>query len=306
MLIKTWRDPYDSGFNTTNPKEIELNKGLTVLVGCNGAGKTTLLMNIKEHCKNSKIPCHFYNNLRDGGHHMDSMISGMADLPCDNMSLAASMWTASEGEAIKLNIGRQSTMYKEFLSTGYFKNRSYRFSKLFSDKKEDKSTETNMRVLLFDATDSGLSIDNICEIKVLFESILADAGESGLELYIIISANEYELCREADCFDVNKGRYIRFKDYEDYRKFILTSRRNKEKRIEKQIAWREKRLDKEKEQYRNLKAKNEAKIAEIKNQGEDNLNWRDRDRISNLEREITEFVRQARFLSEADVKEMEG
>lgn len=31
--FKTWRDPYDSGFSTCRRKEIEINPGVTVLVG---------------------------------------------------------------------------------------------------------------------------------------------------------------------------------------------------------------------------------------------------------------------------------
>ena len=67
MKIKTWRDPYDSGFTPTKAKEIELNTGLTVLVGCNGAGKSTLLRNIWNECKKYHIPCLVYDNLHDGG-----------------------------------------------------------------------------------------------------------------------------------------------------------------------------------------------------------------------------------------------
>ena len=302
MLIKTWRDPYDSGFNTTNPKEIEINEGLTVLVGCNGAGKTTLLMNIQDHCKKNKIPCHFYNNLQDGGNQLGSMISGCGDLPCDNLGLAVSMWTASEGEAIKLNIGRQSTMYKEFFDTGHFKNRSYRFSKLLSEDKGDDTVETKQRVLLFDATDSGLSIDNICDLKELFNTIIEDARAHEVELYIIISANEYELCRQENCFDVNKGKYIRFAGYEDYRAFILKSRKNKEKRIEKQIVWREKRLAKEMEQYKQLKSQTDAKIADIKSKcTDDKLSWGDRSRIESLERGLNDFIRRCKFLTEEHI-----
>ena len=48
LTIKTWRDPYDSGFSPTKPTSIQIETGLSVLVGCNGAGKTTLLQNIKE------------------------------------------------------------------------------------------------------------------------------------------------------------------------------------------------------------------------------------------------------------------
>ena len=41
--IKTWRDPYCEGWSICRPRQIELQLGLTVLVGCNGAGKTTFL-----------------------------------------------------------------------------------------------------------------------------------------------------------------------------------------------------------------------------------------------------------------------
>lgn len=34
-IIKTWRDPYDAGFSTCRKKQIEIQQGLTVLVGCN-------------------------------------------------------------------------------------------------------------------------------------------------------------------------------------------------------------------------------------------------------------------------------
>ena len=62
--------------------------------------------------------------------------------------------------------------------------------------------------------------------------ILKDAKKIGVKLFIVITANEYELCRRNKCFDVNSGEYIEFKDYEDYRKFILKSREKKDKRYE--------------------------------------------------------------------------
>ena len=52
----------------------------------------------------------------------------------------------------------------------------------------------------------------------------------GNEIYIVISAIEYELCRGEQCFDVYNGKYITFKDYEDYREFILKNREWKENR----------------------------------------------------------------------------
>ena len=65
--IKTWRDPYGEGFNICKKREIEIEPGLTVLVGCNGAGKTTMLHNVAEELKNENIPVFQFDNTRDGG-----------------------------------------------------------------------------------------------------------------------------------------------------------------------------------------------------------------------------------------------
>ncbi len=294
MKIKTWRDPYDSGFSLTRPTEIEINPGLTVLVGCNGAGKTTLLHNIQEEMKSQKIPCHKYDNLHDGGYGdiISSVLGGYkSEYITDNMGLAVNMWTASEGECIKLNLGRQSSLYKEFFTSGYYKNRSYQLSTIF-DKTEEEIV-TKQRVLLFDAVDSGLSVDSIIEIKNLFELILKDAEKLGIELYLIISANEYELCRESQCFNVNAGKYLTFTDYEDYRNFIIKSRIKKEKRIEKQALFYQKRREKQQKEYDTLKAKNNAKIEKIRDQYKDkeipySQNWK----IRELEREIEDLARE--------------
>jgi hypothetical protein len=85
------------------------------------------------------------------------------------------------------------------------------------------------RWILLDAIDSGLSIDNIVDIKEdLFKTILE--YNCGNEIYIIVVANEYEMARNEQCFDVYNGKYITFKDYEDYRQFVLDSKELKEKR----------------------------------------------------------------------------
>lgn len=255
ITIKTWRDPYDAGFTPTKPKNVSFEPGLTVLVGCNGAGKSTLLLNIKEQAKEQNLPCHMYNNLNDGGNHLGEILGGYGE-DSDDLGLGISLYTASEGEEIKGNIGRQSLLYKEFLKTGHYKNRNYRMSRIFAEDKDD-TVNTNIRILLFDAVDSGLSVDAIIEVKALFDTLLIDAAKMGLELYLIIAANEYELARESQCFDVNGGKPVRFANYEEYRAFIINNRKLKEVRIDKAIKWRENRRQKE--------------IARLKNQYEKRL-----------------------------------
>lgn len=283
IQIKTWRDPYDSGFSPTRPTSINIEEGLTVLVGCNGAGKTTLLHNIKEEMKKQNIPCNLYDNLKDGG--SNSLSEAFY---CEDISLGASLWTASEGEAIKINFGRGSSKIKGFLKDGFYDSRSNRFARLFSDKTEIKEIG-NQRVLLFDAVDSGLSVDSIVEVKSVFDLIIEDAKQLGVEIYIVISANEYELARNSNCFDVNEGKYINFKDYEDYRKFIIKSREKKEKRIEKQKIWFDNKKKKEEEALAKRKAKYDPLIQEIKDKAASEnreLTWREQSQIRDYERKI--------------------
>ena len=79
------------------------------------------------------------------------------------------------------------------------------------------------RWIFLDAIDSGLSVDNIVDVKeYLFNTILK--CNYGNEIYIIVSANEYEMARGEQCFDVYNGKYITFNNYEEYRQFVIESK----------------------------------------------------------------------------------
>lgn len=232
--IATWRDPYGDGFYTCRPKKINLNSGLTVLVGCNGAGKTTLLNNIKQELKGNSVPVLSFNNLTDGGSHGLSLAAYNED-----WSALATMTCSSEGETIGINISRWIQGVRSFIANGFYcaNTREERFMDIFRD--QDKLTEERKllgeheeRWILLDAADSGYSIDNVLDLKDVFNLIIKDAKAFNKEVYIIISANEYELANGEQCFDVNSGKYITFEDYEDYKKFILKSREKKNRRYE--------------------------------------------------------------------------
>lgn len=225
--IKTWRNPYDEGFSTCRRKEVEFKPGLTVLVGCNGSGKSTMLKNIKEELHKKKIPMFFYNNEHDGGSNSigESIFSG-------NVSFAATAWTSSEGENIFLNLSKIASKWRDFILTGKVNDLSTKFAKSFREACEidDKKITSKKRFILLDAMDSGYSIDNVIEMKKLFDLVLEDSEKMGMETYIIISSNEYELACDTDCFDVTEGKYINFSSYEDFKKFILHTRKKKDKR----------------------------------------------------------------------------
>ena len=181
--------------------EIEVKPGVTVLVGCNGAGKTTLITQMMESLKERKIMAIMYDSLQDGG---DRALSAAGYN--ENFKLMAKLMQSSEGENIVNNVG-------EFAG---------RLGKMI--RQQPDSSEI---WVFFDAIDSGMSIDNIVDVKDFFNLVLQEKGKT---VYIIASANEYELARGEQCFDVRNGEYVTFSDYEDFRTFILKSREIKKER----------------------------------------------------------------------------
>lgn len=193
-------------FKLYNRKNFTIQSGLTVLTGCNGAGKTTLLQHIETELKENGTPVFYFDNYHEGG----SKAASKA-LFFNQTNLAATLFCSSEGERISKNIEQIAVQIGNFVR----KNQ---------DKKEIW--------LLFDAVDSGYSIDNIVELKTdLFQTIIQDCKKRNIEVYIVISANSYEMTSGEQCLDVWSGKYITFKDYEDYKSYILKTRKRKNNRV---------------------------------------------------------------------------
>lgn len=205
------RDFYDEEI-LYKKKKITLKPGITILVGCNGVGKTTLLRQIKKQLEKENENIISFDNLRDGGSKARDKYAFYGQ-----MEKVATSMCSSEGENIVLNLGT-------------FANEIGRFVRNFKN-------DNNDIWILCDAIDSGLSVDNIIDVKeYLFKTIIDDNKTKNV--YIVVSANEYELARGEKCFDVYNGKYIKFKDYEEYRTFILKSKEEKNIRIDKGIEKR--------------------------------------------------------------------
>lgn len=179
-------------------KHAKFKPGVTVLVGCNGAGKTTLIRQIREFVRNNdEVLLMEYNNWEDGQRKtmQDNLLSGnLKELACQAMS--------SEGENIIINIENLAT------KIGFNMSRY----------KEDSGYKKY--IILFDAIDSGLSIDHMVYLKNFFNEVIKDSPEDK-PVYIVLSTNSYEFARDMPCYDIMEGKYITFKDYEEYREFIL-------------------------------------------------------------------------------------
>lgn len=214
-VFKLKKDPYGYGFNIYKKSHIEINQGVTILVGCNGIGKTTFLYEINDILKEHDIPCIVYDNFNDGGKESISESLFYGDLEFVSKAIQS-----SEGESIILNINKLVFKFGQFVKTGTLYDTEYKNKEVVSE-----------RWILLDAVDSGLSVDNVVDIKEkLFKTILE--YNLGNEIYIVISANEYEMVRNEQCFDVYNGKYVTFKDYDDYRNMILESKKWKEERVQ--------------------------------------------------------------------------
>ena len=204
---KLHKDPYNTEETLfTGKLNRSIEPGLTVLVGCNGSGKTTLLNAIKsKYLREDGFKVFHWDGL------VDKRFAKDRSLHAQNFSLLASLAFSSEGEEIGLNIGVLANQIGNFVRR--------------NDNKDI--------IILLDGLDSGLSIDNIVEVKGFFkELIIPDIEKSGHKCYIICSANEYELTRGERCIDARSGKEMQFANYDEYRNYILHSRKKKDKRVQ--------------------------------------------------------------------------
>ena len=193
------RTPYEEKQKLYKQSSITIEEGITVLVGCNGCGKSTLLKTIKKCLEDDNTPHLSYDNLYEG-----TTIAKDRALMNGDINYLASAMISSEGETIKLNLANLA--------------RNLGYNILNKHKKAEEFW------VLLDAVDSGFSIDNVIELKEeLLKFILSNKPDT-MKLYILISANEYELVSGEQCFDVYEGKYRTFKSYNSFKNFILRSR----------------------------------------------------------------------------------
>lgn len=179
----------------------KLKPGVTVLVGCNGAGKTESLREIRDECEEKKIPFYLLDNYSGGAKDTADRIVHFHQY---DEKYIYGLTFGSEGGRLKFNL---------FVLAREIGN----FVKEHQDAKKI--------VIAFDAIDSGLSIDNIIEVKELLHCIADDLGDKG---YILVTANTYEMVSNETCINVQTNHISKYESYEDYREFVLKSRQHKD------------------------------------------------------------------------------
>ncbi len=203
LKVKLVRKYYDNHI-FFKKSEVEFQPGTTVLVGCNGYGKSTMLECIKAQCRTDDI---FFIEFESvGDRHRDRSAAGFYG----DIDFLASSFCSSEGEKITMSLSKFAGSLGNFVR---------------------KHSDEKILVVTMDALDSGYSIDNVVEAKeLLFKTVLKDCESKGIELYIFVTANAYELVNGEKCFDPIKGEYVTFENYEQYKKFVLGTRKIKDRR----------------------------------------------------------------------------
>lgn len=215
--------------------QVTIEPGVTVLVGCNGAGKSTLIYAMQQELKKHKINFVDYDNTKSGGNTAAQYAMDFGDI---DGSLARCF--SSEGENININLTRVVGHMVEYVRTGDY-HKKHDFARAFAEALgEPIEYDTgNERWIFLDGIDSGYSIDNLVDLKQLFGAILLDCANNGLDPYIIVAANAYELCRGSEscegirCLSVQDCKYVDIPDYDSYRQLILKTRKWKDNEIDK-------------------------------------------------------------------------
>ena len=195
---------------------LELKPGITNLVGCNGYGKSTLLYTIKRWAEQNNIPVFHWNDRMNG---QEKLIDHtLRQGGRKNTETAASLMLSSEGEGIEIAFSYMADLIFEVLNKAL-------------------STKQNDVILLFDAIDSGASINTIRSFKNIFNILLSRTKEKNVNLYIVSTSNTYEMTIGTNNMDTCKLQYIpEFFSYEKFSDFILKTFEIKQNR--KKIHYR--------------------------------------------------------------------
>jgi archaellum biogenesis ATPase FlaH len=187
---------------------LNIEPGFTALVGCNGYGKSTLLHIIEDYCADNAI-AHYVFDARTIKDKLRYQMECNPYMGIEGIAQSLAHNHESEGEYI-------------YSSLGYFASEMGAVVREAKDK----------CFILIDSLDSGLSIDMIETIKDFFlETVLAEENvPRGVEMYVVVTANSYELAKDTTCIDVRSGSSLLFDDYEDYVDFVRGSAVSKMKR----------------------------------------------------------------------------
>ncbi len=224
------KKPYDTQMFAKSKLELNENT-ISCFVGCNGSGKTTIIDFIIDKLRHDgarEIKVSAYQNLEN------AFKESFGDVKDDHKDTSKDLYVifnknsefaSSQEDYFKM----KATVC--FSSTG--EGLMHRFGRVLAVLGSEIRNENNKGkslFIFFDDCDAGTSIDMINDITSVFNLITTDCIKNNITYYIVVTANSYELCKDVDCISVHDFKHLKFDSYESYRKFVLRSRKKKNKR----------------------------------------------------------------------------
>lgn len=204
-----------------------LENNIYVFTGCNGIGKSTLIFQITED--RSTALKHFAYNLLNDYNGYNSFVNHFTDDKPNNDSDVYYLSINKKSNAQGINPNPFFKISKQFKSSG---------EQLIHDMlpcleivdKELKRLKNKTLYLFLDDLDVGTSLDVILEEKLVIKRFIKTLEENNTKYIICIAANNYELTKLGKCIDCITLKPIEFKDYDDYVKYVVSTRKYKDVR----------------------------------------------------------------------------
>lgn len=235
QLTNNWREENQAGgIFTVDSVEMPKNK-IICLVGCNGSGKTTVIEKMTQFLK--------YAGAKDISEtkEFNPMSGFMSSLRKEEKKPNAYFMSFDKGARFVSTDkdGTNSWLYKVDMDKIFgtmSSNGESVVRRLNGALKAikiciDKCLKEQVPLWIFiDDVDAGTSIDVICELKENLVYVNEHLNKHNLEHYIIVTSNSFEFARDLDCLYVRDMSPIKFTQYEEFKEFVLKTRKEKEKR----------------------------------------------------------------------------